>query len=30
LKEKMRIECFFRRLFKSVGVGAGGIVSDYC
>ena len=22
--------CFFRRLIKSVGVGVGGIVSDYC
>jgi hypothetical protein len=30
LKEKIGIEWFFRRLFKSVGVGVGGIVSDYC
>jgi hypothetical protein len=30
LKEKIRSESFFRKLFKSVGVGVGGIVSDYC
>ena len=30
MKEKIRIECFFRRRFKSVGVDVGGIVSDYC
>jgi hypothetical protein len=30
LKEKVRTACIFKKLFKSVGVGVGGIVSDYC
>jgi hypothetical protein len=30
LKKKIYSECFLRKLFKSVGVGVCGILSDYC